>query len=211
MRSRILSRVIAEQLAIQLITSRSHVSNAKAISTSSPYQHLKERVSEHQRIFDWRVITCSSCSSPQSKPVHLVLLRYRRTTRIMTISKDKIEVVTSVQRRKRWSAAEKKAIVQETFEAGRSVSYVVRLHGIAPSQLFYWRRRKEEGALTGVGSEEAVVPVSQLKAVEARIRQLERIIGQKTVDIEILKEAVMLRREKKLISRQPLVGLEDFE
>ena len=129
----------------------------------------------------------------------------------MTISKDKIEVVTSVQRRKRWSPAEKKAIVQETFEAGKSVSYVARVHGIAPSQLFYWRKRMEEGALTGVGSEEAVVPVSQLKAAEARIRQLERIIGQKTVDIEILKEAVKLGREKKLISRQPLVGLEDFE
>jgi transposase len=65
--------------------------------------------------------------------------------------------------------------------------------------------------LTGVDSEEAVVPVSQLKAAEARIRQLERIIGQKTVDIEILKEAVKLGRKKKLISRQPLVGLEDFE
>ena len=65
--------------------------------------------------------------------------------------------------------------------------------------------------MTGVDSEEAVVPVSQLKAAEARIRQLERIIGQKTVDIEILKEAVKLGREKKLISRQPLVGLEDFE
>jgi|GEM_PF-1514473 len=64
----------------------------------------------------------------------------------------------------------------------------------------------EEGALTEVGSEEAVLPVSQLKPAEARIRQLERIIGQKTVDIEILKEAVKLRREKKLISRQPLVG-----
>ena len=48
----------------------------------------------------------------------------------------------------------------------------------------------EEGALTEVGSEEAVLPVSQLKPAEARIRQLERIIGQKTVDIEILKEAV---------------------
>ena len=66
--------------------------------------------------------------------------------------------------------------------------------------------------MTGVDSEEAVVPVSQLKAAEARIRQLERIIGQKTVDIEILKEAVKLgRKKKKLISRQPLVGLEDFE
>lgn len=51
--------------------------------------------------------------------------------------------------------------------------------------------------MTGVDSEEAVVPVSQLKAAEARIRQLERIIGQKTVDIEILKEAVKLGRKKK--------------
>ena len=69
----------------------------------------------------------------------------------------------------------------------------------------------EDGALTGVGSEEEVVPASQLKAAEAKIRQLERILGQKTVDLEILKEAVRIGREKKLISRQPLVGLEDFE
>ena len=69
----------------------------------------------------------------------------------------------------------------------------------------------EDGALTGVGTEEEVVPVSQLKAAEAKIRQLERIIGQKSVDIEILKEAVKIGREKKLISRQPLLGLEDFE
>lgn len=69
----------------------------------------------------------------------------------------------------------------------------------------------EEGALTGVGSEEAVVPASQVKTLEAKVRQLERIIGQKAVDIEILKEAVRIGREKKLISRQPLVGVEDFQ
>jgi transposase len=69
----------------------------------------------------------------------------------------------------------------------------------------------EEGALTGVGSEERVVPVSQVRELEAKVRQLERIIGQKTVDIEILKEAIRIGREKKLISRQPLVGVESFE
>lgn len=130
----------------------------------------------------------------------------------MTIKKnEKIEVVMSVQRRRRWTPAEKKTIVQETYESGKNVSSVARLHGIPPSQIFYWRRRMEEGALTGVGSEETVVPISQLKAAEAKIRQLERIIGKKTVDIEILKEAINIAREKKLISRQPLVGLEDFE
>jgi hypothetical protein len=61
----------------------------------------------------------------------------------------------------------------------------------------------EDGALTAVGSEEKVVPESQVRELEAKIRRLERILGQKTVDIEILKEAVRIGREKKLISRQP--------
>ncbi len=130
----------------------------------------------------------------------------------MTSSKrDHVEVVTSKERRRRWPAAEKRAIVQETYEPGMTVSLVARKHGIAPSQLFYWRRRMEEGALTAVGSEERVVPESQVRELEAKIRQLERIIGQKTVDIEILKEAIRIGREKKLISRQPLVGVENFE
>ena len=64
-----------------------------------------------------------------------------------------MNVITSVQRRRRWSPYEKKEMVQETYTPGMSVSYVARRHGIAPSQLFYWRRKMEEGALTGVGSE----------------------------------------------------------
>lgn len=125
--------------------------------------------------------------------------------------KEQIEVVTSVERRRRWAPAEKRAIVQETYEPGMTVSLVARKHGIAPNQLFYWRRRMEDGALTGVGSEEKVVPESQVRELEAKIRRLECILGQKTVDIEILKEAIKIGREKKLISRQPLVGVEDFQ
>jgi len=54
----------------------------------------------------------------------------------------------------------------------------------------------EEGALTAVGSEEKVIPESQVRELEAKIRRLERILGQKTVDIEILKEAIRIGREK---------------
>jgi len=69
----------------------------------------------------------------------------------------------------------------------------------------------EDGALTAVGAEEQVVPVSKVKELETRIKQLERALGRKTLDNEILKEAIRVGREKKLISRQPLVGLEGFE
>lgn len=69
----------------------------------------------------------------------------------------------------------------------------------------------EAGSLTAVGSEERVVPESELKAALERIRRLERLLGQKTEEVEVLKEAVKIAREKKLISRKPLRGVEGFE
>lgn len=69
----------------------------------------------------------------------------------------------------------------------------------------------EDGALVGVQSEERVVPESRVRELETRIKQLERALGQKTLDNEILKEAIKVGREKKLISRQPLRGLSDFQ
>lgn len=69
----------------------------------------------------------------------------------------------------------------------------------------------ESGGLTGIKTEEELVPVSEVNDLKRRIKQLERVLGQKTMDIEILREAVKIGREKKLISRQPLPGLEDLD
>ena len=129
----------------------------------------------------------------------------------MTSSKDRIEVITSVQRRRRWSSAEKRDLVQETFLPGMNLSIVARKNGINPSQLFKWRRLMEEGALEGIRSDEGVVPKSQVKELERRVRELERMLGRKTLENEILREAVKYAREKKLISRQPLLGVEGLE
>ena len=46
-----------------------------------------------------------------------------------------------------------------------------------------------------------MVPESELKEAKARIRELERLLGKKTLEAEILKDAVELARSKKLISR----------
>ena len=46
----------------------------------------------------------------------------------------RVEIITSVQRRRRWTAAEKVRIVEETFEPGMTVSLVARRHGVAPNQ-----------------------------------------------------------------------------
>ena len=69
----------------------------------------------------------------------------------------------------------------------------------------------EEGALEGIRAEDGVVPKSQVKELERRIRELERILGRKTLENEILREAVKIGREKKLILRQPLPGVEGLD
>ena len=144
--------------------------------------------------------------APVKTDKSLYLLRHRSTTRSMLNTKEKsVHVVTSVERRRRWSAYEKKAIVEESFDPGNTTSSVARKYGLSPSQLFAWRRKMEEGALIGIGSEESVVPESSYKQALERIKRLERLLGQKTEEVEILKEAVRIGREKKLIWRNPLL------
>jgi transposase len=123
----------------------------------------------------------------------------------MTRNNQTIEVVTvSQERRRRWSAQEKAALVKETYEPGMSVSLVARKHGISASQLFSWRKLEREGALVAVHSGESVVPASELAAARAQIAQLQRMLGKKTMEAEILREAIEVAREKKWIARSPL-------
>ena len=80
-------------------------------------------------------------------------------------------------------------IVEETYLPGNSVSLVARRHGIAGNQLFTWRRLMAQGALTAAGAGE-VVPASELRAAHQQIRELQRLLGKKTLENEILREAV---------------------
>ena len=68
-----------------------------------------------------------------------------------------------------------------------------------------------EGGKTAIEANDEVVSVAEVKALKKRIRQLERVLGNKTLEVEILKEAVRIGREKKLISRLPLSVVEDFQ
>ena len=116
---------------------------------------------------------------------------------------ERVEVITSVQRRRKFSPEEKRAMVEEAEQLGNSVSVVARKYSINPNQLFRWRRLMREGALSAVGADEQVVPASEVKDLKARIRELERLLGKKTMEVEILKEAVALSREKKRLLAAP--------
>ena len=127
----------------------------------------------------------------------------------MTGKIERVEVITSVERRRRWPAEEKARIVQETYAPGMSVSQVARQHGISPNQLFTWRRLYAEGALSAVGAGEAVVAASEYRAVQQQVRELQRLLGKKTLENEILREALDLAQPKKRLLRAPLSVRED--
>ena len=72
-------------------------------------------------------------------------------------------------------------MVEEAEEPGNSISSVARKYGIHPNQLFKWRRLLHQGALGAVGKEEPVVPASEVKHLKAQIRELQRLLGKKTM------------------------------
>jgi len=57
------------------------------------------------------------------------------------VTKAHVEVITSVQRRRHWSRAEKERIVAAAMEPGAVASEVARAAGIHSSQLFRWRHQ----------------------------------------------------------------------
>jgi transposase len=81
---------------------------------------------------------------------------------------------------------EKWQIVQEGIKSG-NVSETCRRHGIAPSLLYRWKDEAEAGAKAGLGGKSAAAGETEK---DQRIRQLERTLGRKSLEIEILKNVV---------------------
>ncbi|HWO93302.1 MAG TPA: transposase [Dehalococcoidia bacterium] len=107
-------------------------------------------------------------------------------------------------KRRQYTVEERIKLLDEADLPGESISTVARKHGISPSVMFRWRQLRESGGLTGLKAGEELVPASEMKAARAKIRELQRLLGKKTEEVEILKEGLEYAREKKLLSRSPL-------
>ncbi|MEN9314927.1 MAG: hypothetical protein RIS35_1320 [Pseudomonadota bacterium] len=97
------------------------------------------------------------------------------------------DMSTQTQTKRRWSAAEKLAIVEESRSGGMSVATVAMIHGVHPNQLSSWRKEVREGRLDA----SAVVAGNvELESARRRIRHLERLLGAKTLEVEMLRDAL---------------------
>ncbi|MCA0851140.1 IS3 family transposase [Salipiger thiooxidans] len=108
-----------------------------------------------------------------------------------------IEIITDGGRRRRWSAADKLRIVEETLDDRTSISVVARRNGVAPNLLYRWWRLMLEGGSVAVSEDDDVTSNRVVRQLEDRIRELARQLGRKTLEAEILREALDKSRFKK--------------
>jgi len=81
---------------------------------------------------------------------------------------------------------EKWQILQEGIKSG-NVSETCRRHGIAQTLYYRWKDEAEQGAKAALGGKSAATGESEK---DRRIRQLERTLGRKSLEIEILKNVM---------------------
>ena len=97
-----------------------------------------------------------------------------------------IEIITDGGRRRHWTTADKLRIVEETLDEGASISVVAHHNGLAPNLVQRWRRLMLAGGSVAVREDDDVTANKVVRQLEDRIRELERQLGRKTLEAEIL-------------------------
>jgi transposase len=89
---------------------------------------------------------------------------------------------------------------------GESVSRVARRNGIRANLLYRWRKLMSEGGAVAMHCNEEVVAKSEVTRLKQRIAELERALGRKTLENEILQAALEKADQKKQSLRLPLLA-----
>lgn len=97
-----------------------------------------------------------------------------------------------------WSVEQKKLILGEIDE-GLSPAEVARKYDIPLHTIYRWRNRFQEGGDAALKSNQEMVSISEMKRLEAEKKDLQRALGEMTMERNILRDAVEVGRKKKWI------------
>src|SRR4051794_11381629 len=106
----------------------------------------------------------------------------------------RIEVITGIGRRRRWTDEEKAWIVAESLDPASTVSAVARRYGLHPSQLFVWRQRLPGPAARGPPAFVRVGVAGDARAPAGRAGRIEIALGPAVVRVGADVDAAALRR-----------------
>ena len=119
---------------------------------------------------------------------------HSRTTSTSDDGFRRIEVITGVGRRRRWTDEEKAWIVAESLDPASTVSAVARSYGLHPSQLFTGQRQLATPAVREVPAFVPVVVAEDKLAPAEMPGRIEIALGPAVVRVGADVDAVALRR-----------------
>jgi len=90
--------------------------------------------------------------------------------------------------RRRWNSEQKLAVLQE-WKNGVPLEEVCRKYAVNAAQMYRWKRSLDQG-LKEPGE---MVPKSQVLGLQKRVEELERALGRKALEVDVLKKAFELK------------------
>jgi len=116
--------------------------------------------------------------------------------------------------RQRFTAEFKREQMSRVSRGEVTLAELSREIDVSPSVVRRWKHLVDRGSQTAVAANEEVVPASLLREAQQRIKELERALGRKTMEVEILhaardevkKKTALLRRVQEM-TRRPLVAI----
>jgi len=93
-----------------------------------------------------------------------------------------------MRKRGRWSAERKFEVLRE-WQQGLPLEEVCRRHGLNAAQLQRWKRAMDR-SLKDSGE---LIPRSQVGALQRKVEELERALGRKALEVDVLKKAYELK------------------
>ena len=89
----------------------------------------------------------------------------------------------------KWSVNDKYAIVIESLKTDTSIQTICNKYGISQTTYYKWRDKFLEGAKENLGNRAGT---NKSSTEQLRIEELEKLVGKKSLEIEILKKTLKL-------------------
>src|SRR3954464_15424004 len=115
----------------------------------------------------------------------------------------RLEVITGVGRRRRWSDEDKARIVAESLDPATTTSAVARRYGLHPSQLFVWRQQLAASAARDAPGFVPVLVTAEGTAPAEPGGRIEIVLGPAVVRVGADVDAAALRRVLEVVRGLP--------
>lgn len=99
------------------------------------------------------------------------------------------EIARGADGRRLFTPEFKKQQIDRVLRGELTLAELTRELDVSPSVVRKWKRLVEQGSSVAMRANGDVVPAQRLREAEARIRELERALGRKTMEVEILQAA----------------------